>query len=269
MSYFTSIEPVKKIAAGIDSLSEIEKRLLFAYYAKLAYKESEEAKNILNEISIKEHQFIDIDNAEVYVFYNKKDLVISCRGTEPTSLNDILADLEVIKAVWSFKEGRGYVHYGFKEEVDKVYKHIYQYVKNHAQDKKIWLTGHSLGAAMATQIAARLKEDGQKIQYVYTFGSPRPGGSEFAVWCDNNLKHQRFVNNNDIVPCIPTAFRWRHSGQCHYIKSSGKVTKLSAWSIARVLDKGLAIVVALFHARLDSVSDHSINDYIEQLRLNK
>lgn len=268
MSYFTSIEP-SKVTAGIETLTELERRLLFAYYARMAYKTDGEVKEILNEFSMNEHEFIGIDNAEVHVFYNEHDLIVSCRGTEPTALNDVMADLEVIKTVWSSEGGTGYVHQGFKHEVDKVYEGIHNYIKKHGKDKKIWVTGHSLGAAMATLVAAKLTEDGEQITYVYSFGSPRAGGSEFATWCDKNLKHKRFVNNNDIVPCVPTAFRWQHSGECHYIKSSGEVTRLGRWSMERVLDKGLAIVEALFHARLDSVSDHSMNDYIEQLSLNK
>ncbi len=262
-------DPLSKISAGIETLYEQEQRLLFAYYARMAYENIADSKKMLQQLAIENVYLIDIEGAQAYVFYNQFDLVISCRGTEPSALNDILADLEIIKASWSSKPNTGFVHRGFKEEVDKVYADILQSVLQNSANKNIWVTGHSLGAAMATQIAAKLIEDACKIQCVYTFGSPRAGDAEFANWCDKHLTHQRFVNNNDIVPCVPTFLRWRHSGQCNYIKSSGTVMKLGFLSMARVLDKGSAIVIALFDARLDAVADHSMDDYVRQLGLHK
>lgn len=44
---------------------------------------------------------------------------------------------------------------------------------------RIWLTGHSLGAALATLVAAGLKDSGYNVAGVTTFGSPRVGDSHF------------------------------------------------------------------------------------------
>ena len=50
---------------------------------------------------------------------NKEDLVIACRGTQPTEFNDIKADL---KATPVIAETVSRVHRGFKAEVDELWQ---------------------------------------------------------------------------------------------------------------------------------------------------
>ena len=250
----------------VELLHEKEKRVLFANFAKYAYKPIQETRNFSRSEGFTKTVLVDKEGAQVYFFYSKTDLVIAARGTEPTELNDLYADLEIFKAdsVTGYK-----VHQGFKEEVDKVYEDILSLVEQHHQkpaSKKIWVCGHSLGGAMATILAQRLEHKGGfDIDTLFTYGSPRVGGPKFRMWCDKHLKHQRFVNNNDVVPCVPTVFRWRHSGNCHYIKSTGEVTNLGRWSSERIRDKGWSLLKTIFKGRLDLIADHNIDDYIEQL----
>jgi triacylglycerol lipase len=247
----------------IELEHEQQRRLVFAKFSKYAYLNKEEAAPLAKVEGFNKTEFIDIEGAQAYVFYNKTDLIISCRGTQPGEMNDIYADLEVFKAdsVTGNK-----IHQGFKEEVDKVYDTVYNIVSNRGETKKIWCCGHSLGGAMATILAQRLEfMGGLDVHTLYTYGSPRAGGPVFRAWCDKHLNHQRFVNNNDVVPCVPTFFRWRHSGKCHYIKSTGEVTNLGRWSSERIRDKGWSLLKTIFKGRLDLVSDHNIDDYIMHL----
>ena len=242
---------------------EKQKRLVFAKFSKYAYLNLQEAKWAGQKEGFPKIEFVDIDGAQAYIFYNKTDLVIACRGTQPGDMNDIYADLEVFKAdsVTGNK-----IHQGFKEEVDKIYGHVAVIVARVGIAKKIWVCGHSLGGAMATIIAQRLEfKGGYDVDTLYTYGSPRAGGPKFRAWCDKHLNHQRFVNNNDVVPCVPTFFRWRHSGKCNYIKSTGEVTNLGRWSSERIRDKGWSLIKTIFKGRFDLVSDHNINDYILHL----
>jgi len=242
---------------------EQQRRLVFAKFSKYAYLNPDEATAAAKKEGFNKTEFIDIDGAQAYVFYNKSDLIISCRGTQPSEMNDIMADLEVFKAdsVTGNK-----IHQGFKEEVDKIYESVFDIVSRRALTKKIWVTGHSLGGAMATILAQRLEfKGGYDVDTLYTYGSPRAGGPKFRAWCDKHLNHQRFVNNNDVVPCVPTFFRWRHSGKCNYIKSTGEVTNLGRWSSERIRDKGWSLLTTIFKGRLDLVADHNIDDYILHL----
>ena len=247
----------------VELLHTKEKRVLFAKFAKMAYKPIAETRNFARSNGFTKTTLVDKEGAQVYFFKSKTDIVIAARGTEPTELNDIYADLEIFKAdsVTGYK-----VHQGFKEEVDKVYDSVLALVEQHHDSKKIWVCGHSLGGAMATILAQRLEHKGGfDVDTLFTFGSPRAGGPKFSAWCNKHLKHQRFVNNNDVVPCVPTVFRWRHNGQCNYIKSTGEVSNLGRWSSERIRDKGWSLLASIFKGRFDLVADHNIDDYITHL----
>ena len=247
----------------IEHEHEKQRRLVFAKFSKYAYLNLDEARTAAKIEGFTKTEFVDIDGAQAYIFYNNTDLIIACRGTQPGNMNDIYADLQVFQAdsVTGNK-----IHQGFKEEVDKIYDKVESILARRGLAKKIWVCGHSLGGAMATILAQRLEfKGGYDVDTLYTYGSPRAGGPKFRAWCDKHLNHQRFVNNNDVVPCVPTFFRWRHSGKCHYIKSTGEVTNLGRWSSERIRDKGSSLLKAMFKGRFDLISDHNINDYILHL----
>ena len=77
------------------------------------------------------------------------------------------------------------------------------------RDEHLIITGHSLGGAVATIIAAHLQDHLPWIDLV-TFGSPRPGGRKFARRL--RVPHHRFVHGHDVVPHMPlAAFGFRHT----------------------------------------------------------
>lgn len=246
----------------INDLSHKQQRVLFAKLAGLAYKDIKEARASSKILGFTKTTLIDIEGAQVYVFSNKHDVALACRGTEPTEMNDVYADLEIFKAD---SASGNKIHQGFKEEVDKIYDDVTKSLAQH-KTKTLWGCGHSLGGAMITILCQRIEYNlVQDVHTVYTFGSPRAGGPNFSKWCDENLNHQRFVNNNDVVPCVPTVLRWRHTGNCYYIKSTGKITQLSRWSTERIRDKGISLLKTIIKGRLDFITDHNINDYIMHL----
>ena len=246
----------------INDLSHKQQRVLFAKLAGLAYKDIKEARASSKILGFTKTTLIDIEGAQVYVFSNKHDVALACRGTEPTEMNDVYADLEIFKAD---SASGNKIHQGFKEEVDKIYDDVTKSLAQH-KTKTLWGCGHSLGGAMITILCQRIEYNlVQDVHTVFTFGSPRAGGPKFSKWCDEFLNHQRFVNNNDVVPCVPTVLRWRHTGDCYYIKSTGKITQLSRWSTERIRDKGLSLLKTIVKGRLDFIADHNINDYIMHL----
>jgi len=80
---------------------------------------------------------------------------------------------------------------------------------------KLWVTGHSLGAALATLCAGRYNN----VQGVYTFGSPRVGNDGFKEKLDANI--YRVVNNDDIVARVPPPGTYVHVGELKFIDSDG------------------------------------------------
>ena len=90
--------------------------------------------------------------------------------------------------------------------------------------RKIWITGHSLGAALATLAADRYRN----VKGLYTYGSPRVGDKDFKK--NFRMNTYRFVNNNDIVTKVPPAGMYRHVGELRHIDGDGVIRdKTNPW----------------------------------------
>ncbi|MDJ0662129.1 MAG: lipase family protein [Crocosphaera sp.] len=100
------------------------------------------------------------------------------------------------------------VHRGFLAAFKELLRHqLYQdFVINRLSSaESVWLTGHSLGGAIAILAANYLLEQGIDVSGVYTFGAPRVGNILYRNLINERLKYQywRFMNDNDPVPDIP------------------------------------------------------------------
>jgi hypothetical protein len=70
-------------------------------------------------------------------------------------------------------------------------------------DRPLFLTGHSMGGALAVLTACRLARAGRPAIATYTFGSPRIGDAAFCA--GYALPTYRVVNRLDLVPEMPLA----------------------------------------------------------------
>jgi len=97
--------------------------------------------------------------------------------------------------------------------------------------RRIIVTGHSLGGAMASNAAAWLMSrpeiDNEKV-WLYTFGAPRMGNKEFCEHMDSLGAGRMFrvVHGRDPVPNVPPRwFGYSHFGQTAWFSSGGVFTK--------------------------------------------
>ena len=93
------------------------------------------------------------------------------------------------------------MHSGFKQHYDDAECLIEEALNNeHVKGKPLFITGHSLGGAVASIATKRLNAD-RTIAACYTFGSPRVGNE---VWV-SQIKSPiyRIVNSADFVPTMP------------------------------------------------------------------
>lgn len=225
---------------------DLTKANKFARMAGLAYKDSDAAKEF-ERLGYNQHRLLDNNGSQCHVCLNDKELVFCFRGTEPDQLSDILADLNVIPRK---SKSDGWVHSGFRGELDKIWPTIEQIVNMH-EDHNIYICGHSLGAAMAIICTSRLP---QTVE-LYTFGSPRAGTRSFVK--NIKTKHWRFVNNNDVVTGVPLALMgYKHHGNLCYINHYGKIRKMTLWQ--RIKDK----FRGFRDGALDGVADHGMHNYI-------
>jgi triacylglycerol lipase len=248
---------------GITHMDFPNRSLLFARLASISYNSNiKEVKKQAKKLGFTTVEFYNKEGAQAYRFMNKEDLVIACRGTEPTEFNDISADL---KALPVMAETVSRVHRGFKAEVDELWPMICDdLVRTQNRNKKIWFCGHSLGAAMATIMASRCFHYASvpDPEELYTYGSPRVGWRTYVK--SLGVVHHRWKNNNDIVTTVPLALMgYVHHGNQHYLNAYGNYRKPTGWQLVK--DKWRGIWMGLKKGKIDSFGDHSMDEYIKHL----
>jgi triacylglycerol lipase len=138
-------------------------------------------------------------NTDVLYFigYNdqKKVQAVVVRGTD----NDTNWDLDMdTRGVVDPKSGI-MLHAGFKRAADAIYADLKPRLK---PGYTTYLSGHSLGGAVAAILGIYLKRDGVKVNRIVTFGQPKftnaAGAKAFA-----DLPLLRVINQNDMVPLLP------------------------------------------------------------------
>jgi triacylglycerol lipase len=143
------------------------------------------------------------------------------------------------------------------------------------RQKTLWITGHSLGGALAALGGGvfSMLPGGiiRPVGGVYTFGQPRIGLHNFCGAYDRLLatKTFRFINREDLVPRVP--FRgWNYSdlGQMIHFDSSGQPQRESReWSnfLARTFEGFGDFFQIATHFSPD-VGDHSRQGYEQLVR---
>jgi triacylglycerol lipase len=254
-----------------------------ALLSQLAYKPPAVFENVAKEAGFKECQFIEDKetDTQAYCIADGNLVVIAFRGTE--SIRDFIQDAKFkrvalefpssgISCTQAFSKDRlptvkyGNVHRGFKEALESVWLGIRGFIQKHP-NAKVFLTGHSLGAALAVLLASRLEVSGHNIRAVYTFGCPRVGNSVFARIANDRFNHFRMRNNNDAVTRLPPRPLYKHSGFQYYWNVRGEIVVLS-W-FGHMTDH-LAGRWQSFKARFkkggafkstDGIADHGMDGY--------
>lgn len=141
--------------------------------------------------------------------------------------------------------------------------------------KTLWITGHSLGGALAALAGGvfSLVPGGiiRPVGGVYTFGQPRIGLHTFCGAYDRLLQTKtfRFVNKEDLVPRVP--FRgWDYSdlGEMIHFDSNGSPQRESReWTnfLARTFESFQDFFSIATHFNPD-VGDHSRTGYEQLVR---
>ena len=229
--------------------------LIFANIAAITYEDPKTAKTKFKAIGCTIVEFFDIDNAQAYLLKNSDGIhVLSFRGTEVTEPSDILADLKAGKNIEAIG---GKIHVGFKGEINKLWPAIEKAVAN---IDSLYVTGHSLGAAMATIAAGRMQS---KVLALVTFGSPRVGNKQYV----NSLTvtHYRVQNNCDDVTKVPFLLMgFAHHGTHKYLNYYGAFRTLTPWQQVKDMVRSRAKAYTKGQKFLGAY-DHMMDNYIAKL----
>ena len=104
-----------------------------------AYKNEKDAVAACKEMGFPWAKLISRDGAECLVAKDRNDLWFAFRGTEPSKLNDVMADLKVFR---NAAIAGGKVHSGFQQEVNDLWMDILKELEhnefiNNLQNKKL------------------------------------------------------------------------------------------------------------------------------------
>lgn len=144
-----------------------------------------------------------------FVLTSKTNNIIAFRGTQTQA--EWLENLRANQLEYrdrNTNKSYGLVHRGFMEIVrHKIADPLLEIVRQLDPTIPCYITGHSLGSAIATvaalEIALNVPQIREQIQ-LYTYASPRVGNSVFAKAHTALIRNSyRIVNQSDFVPVIP------------------------------------------------------------------
>jgi triacylglycerol lipase len=198
-----------------------------------------------------------VADSQVVLAENDDAVVVSFRGTQAQVLKDWLTDLDFFKEAMGAKGVQGKVHGGFYRAEALVHDRILEWLAGVKPSKPLFVTGHSLGGALATVFAARYMADYNRfvdrrandidyaelwkkpyLQGLYTYGSPRVGDSRFVELFDflgakSRISQfepamiapasysARFIADQDAVSRIPSGSDFAHVHNLKYFDGRG------------------------------------------------
>jgi triacylglycerol lipase len=248
----------------IKDMTFAEQSALFAKLSNQSYQSINVAHKLFEKLGFTDTVYHAHKGSNVYIVQNDTDVVVICRGTEVKEWGDIRADLSI--NLYPSRSGVGKVHRGFRTYTDYVWELIRgDLIK--VRHKTLWLTGHSLGAAMATLMARRcvIQGDIPTPHALFTYGSPRVGNREYINEFNNKLVHHRWVNDGDIVTKVPFVPWYYHCGTMHHINKNGVVTINYDRKISWTRIASLLLPHGIFKLIMNDAKDHSSELYFKHL----
>ena len=212
--------------------------LLYAKLSQLAYQPYSIVQEELSKYDLQAEFHIYNLNTDTngFIASNDHSVIVAFRGTDIKSWKNIFTD------AWFFREriipGRNTLaHNGFITAFNSVYESIANELQPNLGKKKLFITGHSLGGALASLLMYRLTMEHSEAQpTMYVYGCPPVGDISFSTYFEGRPSNTITIQNDPV--------------------SSGTLILLGPWV-------GLYKPVQVKF--LPQAAGHGINDYIAQL----
>lgn len=249
-----------------------------------AYSPKKEAEAlVIATWKFHEFHFFDQNGTQGFCARDDKVVLIAFRGTEVHQLEDILADVHVDPVSFPFFEVTRKnrvlpceVHTGFSKALAAVEKDLagtfFKWIEPgpDGQEPRVFLTGHSLGGALATLLFARLAYSAQHTTPVlYTFGCPKVGNEAFTSELDRRQPERMFrlINETDAVPLLPPLEDYHHAGNDFFFDAGDKFhSEISG--LGRLLGyASTAAAKSIKEAGRKAAADHGMARYINRCEM--
>ena len=203
--------------------------LAFALASHAAYRTARSVGGILTSWGFPQHEFIDVNkghdiDTQCYIAARPRHILIGFRGSE-LKMEDWLANFKAVTDPGPFTGTR--VHEGFQDALFPVIMQLSYLLKQYQRaGTQVWVTGHSLGGALATLLSAMMLEHGLPLTGLYTYASPRVGNKKFEremnkATANTRVLNARVVNEHDVVPHIPPEPWFSHAGRRILLTETG------------------------------------------------
>ncbi len=195
-----------------------ETAITLAEMSKLAYTNPHNRELVLRLMGYDKVVILEDKSMSGFLAMADDVAIVVFRGTDMLSLDDWLANVDFRERLTLRSDCE--VHRGFQN----AYGSFADVIKSHLSERKsehTWITGHSLGGAMAECCAYDLIENRLALNGLVTFGQPRVANRSMAQFIDDEIGHKymRFINERDPVPSLPPGIGltkylpdYRHSG---------------------------------------------------------
>ena len=188
--------------------------------SELAYlPEAEGTRAYAERLGLSARLF-SVGNTQAWLAVDDANIVVAFRGTESPGSLDGLKDILITDAMnlLVVPEGRlghdlsaagvgARFHKGFVDAIADIWPALHPAIEAEVKksDRPIWITGHSLGGALALIAAWLLKRKFIAVEEVCTFGAPMIGNRTACEAFNRELagKIHRYVNGRDPVPKLP------------------------------------------------------------------
>lgn len=132
-------------------------------------------------------------------------IILTFRGSDSTLNLD--SDLDLFQIPFPYVENAGATHRGITRIYQSMRDSLIEVVRKFPLDKKVYLTGHSLGADLAILAGLDFAVN-TPIQnlFVYTYAAGRPGDPVFTQRYNQQVENSfRIFNVHDFIPTLPAA----------------------------------------------------------------
>ena len=227
-------------------------------------------------------KLISVDNTQVYLATSDEQILLAFRGSENPASLDGLKDWLLTNAVNMLVVPEGRIgsdfmaagvgarfHFGFMSALAEVWDPLKAALDAELarKDRPVWVTGHSLGGALATLAAWRLEQQFVPVTAVTTFGAPMIG-NQLAANAFETLfagRSFRYIDDADLVPRLPTISFVSNQ----YVHVPTEVSLGSALTFGAGVQKAFDLFHSLAQSSTQSVLQGTVREDLWKLVLQR